>query len=56
MADQVTRRLIEKRRLGIVCWIFLLLFWGFNAGEVVIVESRVPVAVQQAQPPDLRPP
>ena len=27
----VTRKLIEKRRRGLFGWLFLLLFWGFNA-------------------------
>lgn len=27
----VTRRLIEKRRRGIIGWIFLLIFWAYNA-------------------------
>ena len=39
MADQVTRKLIEKRRRGIVGWIFLLLFWGFNILMLVALFS-----------------
>jgi hypothetical protein len=31
MAEVVTRRMIERRRRGVFGWIFLLLFWGFNA-------------------------
>jgi hypothetical protein len=32
MAEQVvTRQLIEKRRRGVAGWLFLFLFWAFNA-------------------------
>ena len=32
MGDKVvTRRLIEKRTRGVIGWLFLILFWGFNA-------------------------
>jgi len=31
MAETVTRRMIEKRRRGFFGWIFLLVFWAFNA-------------------------
>lgn len=29
--EVVTKRMIEKRRRGFFGWIFLLLFWAFNA-------------------------
>lgn len=29
--ETVTRRLIEKRKRGFFGWIFLLIFWAFNA-------------------------
>lgn len=31
MAGVVTKRTIERRRRGFFGWIFLILFWGFNA-------------------------
>ena len=31
MAEHITRRMIEKRTRGFFGWIFLLIFWGFNA-------------------------
>lgn len=31
MGEEVTRRMIERRRRGFFGWVFLLIFWGFNA-------------------------
>jgi len=29
--ETVTRRMIEKRKRGVFGWLFLLIFWGWNA-------------------------
>lgn len=47
MAEQVTRKLVEKRRRGFFGWVFMLLFWAFNALMVVSLFSGISKNAEQ---------
>jgi hypothetical protein len=48
MTQGVTRRLVEKRKRGFFGWVFLLLFWGFNALMVYVLFAGVGENAEEA--------